>query len=229
MPVFNPIGLLQNHSLFRHAHVAHLLELEKSVHKLELSKGEQLFIKGKNPEAMYIVVYGLLKLALPSNQTNDKVLELIRAGQSVGEAMLLIEQPYPFYVEALESTLMLKIPKDAVLNIIEQSPSVAKQMLIGLSERLFGFMQNVERHSLQTARERVIDYLVTSSEQQGALQFRLELKKHLLASWLNLSPETFSRILHQLSDQGLIHVRGQIIQIMQLEQLRTARVDMLSA
>ncbi|MDO8310710.1 MAG: helix-turn-helix domain-containing protein, partial [Sideroxyarcus sp.] len=56
---------------------------------------------------------------------------------------------------------------------------------------------------------------------QGALEIHLELKKNLVASLLNLSPETFSRVLHQLVEEDLIQVNGSHIQIECPQLLKT--------
>lgn len=213
MTRINLEGLLSNQALFRNISPFELEVLQKEVVKVELDKGSMLFQKGERSDCTYILVYGLIKLGIPSLHGHDKVLELIRPNQSFGEAMMFLDEPYPFYAEAIESSLLLRLPKNALMRLIEQSPVIAKQMMVGLSYRLHGFIRDVERYSLQNATQRVIDYLIQVSERQGALEIRLELKKNLVASLLNLSPETFSRVLHQLVEQELIQVNGSDIQI----------------
>lgn len=221
MTRINLEGLLSNQALFRSISPFELDVLQKEVVKIELDKGLTLFQKGDRSDGTYILVYGLIKLGIPSAHGNDKVLELIRPSQSFGEAMMFLDEPYPFYAEAVESSLLLRLPKNALLRLIEQSPLIARQMMVGLSYRLHGFIRDVERHSLQNATQRVIDYLLQVSERQGALEIHLELKKNLVASLLNLSPETFSRVLHQLVEEELIHVNGSHIQIECPESLKT--------
>lgn len=220
MNKINLEGLLSNQALFRNISPFELDALQKEVVKVELDKGLTLFQKGDIADGSYIVVYGLIKLGIPSSHGNDKVLELIRPGQSFGEAMLFLDEPYPFYGEALEPTLLLRLPKNALFRLLDQSPMVARQMMAGLSMRLLGFMRDVERHSLQNAKQRVIDYLLQVSGIQGTANIRLELKKNLVASLLNLSPETLSRVLHQLVDDCLIQVSGSHIRITCPESLK---------
>lgn len=221
MTKINLEGLLRNQALFRHISPFELDVLQKEVVKVELDKGFTLFQKGDSSDGTYILVYGLIKLGIPSSQGNDKVLELIRPSQSFGEAMMFLDEPYPFYAEAIESSLLLRLPKNAVLRLIEQSPLIARQMMVGLSYRLHGFIRDVERHSLQNATQRVIDYLLQLAARQGTLEIQLELKKNLVASLLNLSPETFSRVLHQLVEEDLIQVNGSYIHIGCPQTLRT--------
>jgi CRP-like cAMP-binding protein len=220
MTRINLEGLLSNQALFRNISPFELEVLQKEVVKVELDKGLTLFQKGDRSDGTYILVYGLIKLGIPSSHGNDKVLELIRPSQSFGEAMMFLDEPYPFYAEAVESSLLLRLPKNALLRLIEQSPLIARQMMVGLSYRLHGFIRDVERHSLQNATQRVIDYLLQVSERQGAREIHLELKKNLVASLLNLSPETFSRVLHQLVEEELIQVNGSNIHIECPESLK---------
>jgi len=48
----------------------------------------------------------------------------------------------------------------------------------------------------------------------------LPVSKAVLASRLNLTPEHFSRILHDLSEAGLIAVEGRQVHIADIEKLR---------
>ena len=57
----------------------------------------------------------------------------------------------------------------------------------------------------------------------GSVTFVLPASKHVIASRLNLTPETLSRILHGLSESGLIAVKGKRIAV--LDMARLSRFD----
>lgn len=220
MSKINLDGLLLNQALFRHISPFELESLKKEVAKLELEKGFSLFQKGDMADGCFILVYGLIKLAIPASNGSDKIVELIRPGQCFGEAMLFLEEPYPFYAEALEPSLLLRLPKNALFKLLDQSPAIARQMMTGLSYRLLGFIRSVERQSSHNAMQRVVDYLVQTALSQESNEIRLELKKNVVASLLNLTPETFSRMLHHLSELGLISVSASRIKISSLPSLK---------
>ena len=48
----------------------------------------------------------------------------------------------------------------------------------------------------------------------------LSAGKSVIASRLNMTPEHFSRILHDLSAAGLIAVEGRSVRVLDLERLR---------
>lgn len=213
MPKLNVDGLLSNQALFRDISPTELKQLQKEVVRVELDKGQMLFRKGEMAQGAYTVIYGLVKLSIPSEDGGEKVLELIRSGQNFGEAMIFLDEPYPFCAVAAENTLLLRIPPASLFRLIDQSPQIARQMMAGLSSRLLGFIRSVEQSSLQNATQRVIEYLLQASVMQKSTEIRLDLKKNLVASLLNLAPATLSRVLHQLTDQQLIRVSGSLIHI----------------
>lgn len=221
MNKFNLDGLLSNQPLFKHISPFELESLKRDVSKLKVDKNFTLFQKDEQADACYILVYGLVKLAIPSSNGNDKIIELIRPGQSIGEAMIFLDEPYPFYAEAIENSLLLKVPKSSLFKLLDHSPAIARQMMAGLSYRMLGFIRNVERQTSHTALQRVIDYILQAAKYQNSDDIHLELKKNVVASLLNLTPETFSRMLHHLSEMELIQVSSSRIRILSADLLRS--------
>ena len=190
-----------------------------------LAKGEMLFQKGDPAHGFYVVVSGQIKLALPSAQGNEKVVEIIGPQQSFGEAVMFMDRPFPVFAEALLDTQLLHIGKDAVFQLIDTDPSFSRRMLAGLSMRLHSLIADVESYTLRSSAQRLIGYLLQHAPEDdrkvNQVEIKLPTSKHILASRLNLTPETFSRILHDLSDSGLIEVQGRVIKVPDLQRLRT--------
>ena len=94
-------------------------------------------------------------------------------------------------------------------------------MLAGLSVRLHGLIQDVENYSLHSSTERVIGFLLqlAGAPANGSIDIELPASKHIIASRLNLTPETLSRVLHNLSESGLISVKGKCITVVDVISL----------
>lgn len=201
-----------------------LAPITAATREKRLAKGEMLFQKGDIPKGFYVIVFGQIKLAFPSSQGNEKVVEIIGPRQSFGEAVVFMDKPYPVFAEALADTLLLHITKDAVFKLLETDVSFARAMLAGLSMRLHSLVSDVESYSLRSSAQRVIGYLLQHCPHEGECQGKLELtlptSKQVIASRLNLTPETLSRIFHDLAESGLIEVHGRQIMVPDLARLR---------
>lgn len=216
--------LLKRLPLFAELSTEQIADLAEGTREKRLAKGEMLFHKGDTPRGIYLIVFGQIKLAFPSLQGNEKVIEIIGAKQSFGEAVMFMDRPYPVFAETLADTLLLHIGKSTVFEMLEDDVSFARRMLAGLSLRLHSLVNDVEAYSQRSSAQRVIGYLLEHSAQAGdgtgELAFALPTTKQVIASRLNLTPETLSRVFHDLAEAGLITVEGKQITIHDQRRLR---------
>ena len=210
--------------LFHELSPEQLAHIAAGTREKRLTKGEMLFHKGDAPRGFYLIVFGQIKLAFPSTQGNEKVVEIIGPRQSFGEAVMFMDRPYPVFAESLGEALLLNIPKSAVFELLERDASFARRMLAGLSLRLHSLVQDVESYSQRSSSQRVIGYLLEHAAQvgdsEGETAVALPTSKQVIASRLNLTPETLSRVFHDLAEAGLISVHGKAITIHDQNRLR---------
>jgi CRP-like cAMP-binding protein len=216
---------LANLPLFREMAPEEIDRIAAGTREQHAARGEVLFHKGDPCEGFHMVVYGHVKLAFTSPNGDEKVVELIGPGQSFGEALMFMERPYVVYAQALADTLLLHIAKAVVFDQIEREPGFARKMIAGLSRRLHGLVSDLESYTLLSGTLRVIGYLLRAESENEAAgapaQLTLPTSKGIIASRLNITPEHFSRILHELTAAGLIAVDGRTVTIRDLDRLRT--------
>lgn len=216
-------AILANIPLFREMSPGEIERIAQGTRELHLARGDMLFQRGDPSNGFYVVIYGQIKLALSSPQGIEKVVELFGAGQSFGEAVMFMGKPYPVYAQALADSLLLHISKQVVFEGIDSDPTFSRKMLAGLSIRLHRLIHYVESFSLRSSAQRVIGYLLQDLEEVHAGQdvhINLPANKNVIASNLNITPETFSRILHNLGNAGLIDVKGKDVCIKDVAKLR---------
>jgi CRP-like cAMP-binding protein len=215
---------LRNLPLFKEIAPEEIERIARGARMVHASRGEMLFNRGDPCEGFHLVAYGQVKLAFSSPQGVDKVIEIIGPGMSFGEAVMFLGESYPVYAQALADCLLLHVAKQVVFDELERNPQFARRMLGGLSRRLHGLVSDVEAYSLRSGAQRVIGYLLrdlrVQSSQDNVGEVTLPIGKGVIASRLNLTPQHFSRILHELSVQGLIVVEGRKVHIVDLERLR---------
>ena len=217
-------SFLANLPLFRELNPAEIDRLASGTREVHLARGATLFRRGDPSEGFYAVVYGQIKLAFTSPGGAEKVVEIMGPGQSFGEAVMFMEKPYPVYTQALADSMLLHIARATVFAEIERDPKFARRMIAGLSRRLHNLVTDLEAHTLLSGTQRVIGYLLRDEPHSPApgkpIEVALPTSKTVIASRLNLTPEHFSRILHDLFEAGLIRVEGRSIVILDADALR---------
>ena len=220
MPNSQPINieaLLANIPLFNGLAPEEIARIARGTREVNASKGEILFHKGDPCNGFHLLVYGQIKLAFTSSQGTEKVVEILTQGQSFGEAVMFMEKPYIVFAQALTDTLLLHISKNAVFDELARDHNLCRKMLAGMAMRLHQLMNDVESYSLHSGKQRIIGYLLRElPEVEGNgknVVITLPTNKGIIASRLNLTQEHFSRILHELSEDGLIVVEGRKIHI----------------
>jgi CRP-like cAMP-binding protein len=191
-----------------------------------LSRGEMVFRCGDPCEAFHVVVTGQVKLFLLSPAGQEKIIEIIAPGQSFAEALMFTDRPYIINAQALSDAMVLTIGKSTVVGEIEREPRFALRMLAGISRRLHGLVHDVEAYALHTGMQRVIGYLLRDQLAEDCVSgdvivVSLPVSKATIASRLSLTPEYFSRVLHELESAGLIAVDKRDIRILDAKRLAT--------
>lgn len=200
--------------------------LVSQVRERRLAKGQILFNKGDMPHGFYVLIEGRIQLAFPSEQGTERVLEVIKPGESFGEALMFLDKPYPIYAQATQDSVLLDVPGDTILTLLEKDSRLARKMLAGISMRLHELITNLETCSMRSSTQRVACMLQHYAPDKSLNQYEVELPaaKQTVASQLNLTPETFSRVLHVLSEAGLVEVSGRTIKVLDAEGLRRIEI-----
>lgn len=189
-----------------------------------LSRGDMVFRTGEPCEAFHVVIVGQVKLFVSNAAGQEKIIELVGAGRSFAEAMMFLNKPHILNVQALTDTLLLDVSKQAVVTEIERDPRFAMHMLAGISRRLHGLVRDVESYALQSGMQRLIGFLLSEAsaddnDANESLVVSLQVSKASVASRLSLTPEYFSRVLHELEEQGLIAIDKRDIRVLDRKRL----------
>lgn len=216
-------ALLSHVPLFNGLAPQEIAKVARGTREIHASKGDILFHKGDPCSGFHLVVYGQIKLGFTSPQGSEKVVEIIGQGASFGEAIMFMDKPYIVFAQALTDSLLLHISKSVIFDELERDPTLCRKMIAGMAMRLHQLMTDVESYSLHSGKQRIVGYLireVPTTEHGKNLTVTLPTNKGIIASRLNLTQEHFSRILHELTELGLIVVEGRKIHIPDIDRLR---------
>lgn len=197
--------------------------LDESVY-LDISRGETLFTQGGDTRKIYCLLSGRIKIGLTASSGNERVVDIVLPGNIFGESALFWKQEVPVYAEAMAPSQLLVLNSETVLTSMRKWPEVTLAFLELAHQRIQSLLEGMYACCLRTAEQRVVDYLMQNAEALASDQMQavvnLPANKAVVASSLNLSPETFSRQLHQLENNGVVRVDRHSVHIFDLRDIR---------
>ena len=216
------ITQLQRTALFADLSEVELMPIVKASRCLNYPAKTGIFNAGDHAEVFFVLLTGSVRLYLLNAAGKEKVIELIQPGHTFAEAVVFLQKNYPVYAETLEKSQVLAINGQAFINQLHQQPALALKVLASLSLRLHRFLKDIQTLSLENAEQRVAGFLLAMTHAELAQH---TIPKATIASRLGLTPETFSRVLGRLKEQGVIAENAGELQVLQpavLQQLREA-------
>ncbi len=207
--------------LFQDMQPPELQRLAQGSQLREFTRGTDVFRAGEPCQEFHVTVSGQIKLYAISPAGQEKIIELVGPGNSFAEAFMFMERPYMISAQALTDTLLLSVSREAVLHEIQSGAQFCMRMLAGLSRRLHGLVNDVQAYSLHSGVERVIGYLLRDLPEEGEhpASVMLPVSKASIASRLSMTPEYFSKVLHELESKGLIEIDKREIRLLDVQRL----------
>ena len=208
-------------ALFRALAPAVIARLAAGATAITMPRGKTLYRRGEHCQGLYLVTSGRIMLSV-GNADASKVVDLIGPGECVGLAAALLGTPEIQTAETVADCTLLLIPREVLLDCVADTAALGLQLATALSRQAYTSIANIEAFVLHSGRQRVVDYLLQIAAANGGRQRPLTLpaKKSIIASRLNLTPEYFSRMLHDLIEAGAIAVNGRQIAILDSARLR---------
>ena len=131
---------------------------------------------------------------------------------------MLLERPHLAFAKTTTESLLLHIDRDAMLQAAEVNFGFARELMTCVGRQFYGLVRDIESYS-QTAKQRLVGYLLRQSQREASDDFELVANKSLIASRLSLTPETLSRLFHDLAQEGMISISGRRITILDVEKM----------
>lgn len=217
------LAQLRHHYLFVALDTVQRERVMAHVGTRPFAQGERLFNQGDTAGSFYLLLSGAVKLYRVSADGHEKVMRFIRPGQSFAESVMFMDEPrYLVHGEGLETGTLVVIDRETFLDILRESFATCRAVMAQMTRRIQAHWDEIEALTLQNSRHRVVHYLLgIAPENSGRhITVRLPTRKTLIAAQLAITPETFSRVLRALSGEGLITVRGDMVDIHDTKALR---------
>ncbi len=181
--------------------------------EITFEKNEFLFHAGDNVAYMDLLISGDLQIFKYDGKLNEVTLSFFRPVSIVAEWAVLQGIPYPASGRFTGKSTILRMPLADVQNRIHTNIELNHILIHSLLNKIETLNLAINRGLTMDALQRVAHFLFYGTPDS------LKLKQTQMASLLYLRPETFSRILKQLKDQGLVEIHKGEISILDVEGL----------
>ena len=176
-----------------------------------------LFEEGELPDYLHLILSGTVELCNDGQGGGECGLMLLSSGDLCMPAAVLFAEPYLNSARTLSAARLLLLPAEAVRATFARSHRLA----VNMSRILAGHFRMAARHIIdlrcRTAAQRLAAFLLRLTEGRGG-SGELPVPKRRLAARLGMTPETLSRTLQVLADNGLV-VRGARIEVRDRERI----------
>lgn len=163
--------------------------LSNVFHLKKIRKHQFLMQSGEVCKIAAFVVKGALKKYTIDNAGKENILELyIENWWAADKESFMIGTPTPYYIDAYENSELLVISKEDYINKLSNQHFIAKLSAVLTEKQSFQLMKRL--HSSQTlSAEQKLEQL-----QVNYPEFFERFPQHIIASYLGMTKETFSRI-----------------------------------
>lgn len=183
--------------------------------EVRFDKGRSIFLEGGEAKGFYIAKTGLVKIFKLAPDGREQIIHIYGPGEPFAEVPVFEGGAYPANAVAIEESVLLFFPREAIRRLLTREPSLALAWLAVLARKLRRFTIQVENLTLKESPQRLAAYLLDLSDHNnGADNVELDMTKGHLAALLGTAQETLSRILKKMTEAGHITVKGRRIQLL---------------
>ncbi len=214
---------LRHHYLFCALTEAQQARLLATAVPRRLAAGERLFSRGDSAGQFFLLRSGCVKLYRLSPDGGEKIMRLIRPAQTFAESVLFMDVPrFPVSGEAVDAAELIAFDRETFLGVLRESFATCRAVMAQMTRRIQSHWDEIETLALENSRYRVVHYLLglVPRNAQGRIAVTLPARKMVIAAHVAVTPETLSRTLRALSDEGLIEVSGDEVTVCDVEKLR---------
>ncbi|WP_264669633.1 Crp/Fnr family transcriptional regulator [Arthrobacter sp. VKM Ac-2550] len=195
--------------LFAALTAAEIRDIEPRTQARGYRAGETIYRAGDEAESLFVMASGTTKLLRPSAHGQDVVMNILGPGEGFGTLGILGEPTYADAAEAMAASCVLEISADVFKDVMERHPRLALTVLDEVLHRFEQAQQTIRSLSANNVRQRVAVALLALADKLGApqgetLALELPLTRADLAALTGTTPETVSRVMSRLRDEGII-------------------------
>lgn len=175
----------------------------------QYQKGEIILRAGEEPEGIYLIESGVVKIYVLNKQGSQHVTHFFGAGDLFPILWFLRKQPRRVYYEAVEPISLLLVSASDFSKLMESDKYIMEEVLEEMADRYMRYAGRIENLLYSDSRERCAYRLLSlgnrfGQDYGGDLLINVSITQQDMARSVNMTRETFGRCLSRFQQRGVI-------------------------
>src|SRR5437867_5392415 len=225
MPAGGPLQALKSNPVFASLPAREIDALAEATRDDPVRARDYIFIEGDPSESLCIVKSGRVRIVRHSKAGKDVILELLGPGEIFGGVAVIENGPYPASAQAVEASVILKIPAQALVAVSDRHPSVIRELALMIGRRLRTAHDSMKSLAVDPVEARLAATLLRLAERDGqqdkrGLALPFHLTRQSLADMCGTTVDTTIRVMSRWIRDGLVLDDGARLIVADVERLR---------
>jgi CRP-like cAMP-binding protein len=209
-PLVDIQSLLEQSDFFRSLSPARRRSVGAICIPKTVSRRQMLFMEGEVGHSMYLMAQGVVQLFKTSPDGKEVVIKLVRPGEIFGEVVLFQKDRYPVSACALTPVQVFLLPRRQ-FDLLLDDEEFRREFIGMLLEKQRFLADQIFRLSALDVEQRFFHFL---REQYGEREeYVVDVTKREMAAAIDALPETLSRLLLKLKEEGSIQWEGDALRV----------------
>ncbi|UCH81921.1 MAG: Crp/Fnr family transcriptional regulator [Nitrospiraceae bacterium] len=181
--------------------------------ELMFKNNDTVFNEGDASEKFYILAKGNVKILKHSVVGKDIILEIMSPGDVFGGVAVLDNKPYPASAQAMEPSVVIRISRHNLFQIMEEYPILKLEIVKYFSDKLRDAHEMLKNIATERVERRIASLLLKLSEkagtdEQGFRKINFPLTRQEISEMVGTTVETCIRTISKFQKQGFVKSSG---------------------
>ena len=186
---------------------------------------QYVFHEGDPALWLCLVRSGRVRIVRHSRTGKDVVLEILGPGEVFGGVAVIERRPYPAAAQAMEPSVVVRIPADLLIALADRHSSVVREMALLIGRRLRAAHDSVKYLSVEPVEARLAATVLRLADREGVrtaggVELPFHLTRQSLAEMSGTTVETTIRVVSRWLRDELVEDRGGRLLVRDRDALR---------
>jgi len=203
----------------------HLDILQRAKSARNFLPGEPIYHEGAPCDGVHCIAEGMVGIRKLDEAGNSILLRLSHPGETLGYRSLLTGGDHRTTAEALAPSTICFIDQRTVWHLLKSAPAIGLRFLQHAAHDLDSAEEKALQSATLTVRGRLAHLLLVFreryaiAEDEDGFELQLPLSRQDLAAMIGIRPESMSRTIRHLHDNGVAKFAGRRVHIPSVEVL----------